>query len=82
MNNLPIKVLLIEDDHEDYILTNYIFDEFKDNQFKLEWIDNYADGLAEVKENRHDIILLDYRLGERTGWNCSPKRLPAVVIRR
>ena len=67
MNNLPIKVLLIEDDHEDYILTRYIFDEFRDNQFDLEWIDNYVDGLAAVKENRHDIILLDYRLGERTG---------------
>lgn len=67
MNNLPIKVLLIEDDHEDYILTRYIFDEFKDNQFDLEWVDNYTDGLAAVNENRHDIVLLDYRLGERTG---------------
>ena len=67
MNDLPIKVLLIDDDEEDYILTRYVFDEFKNNQFELEWIDNYADGLAALKECRHDIFLLDYRLGERTG---------------
>ena len=34
MKDLPIKVLLIDDDEEDYILTQYIFDEFKDNQFR------------------------------------------------
>lgn len=67
MNDLPIKVLLIDDDEEDFILTRYVFDEFKSNQFELEWIDNYADGLAAMKDCRHDIFLLDYRLGERTG---------------
>ncbi len=67
MNELPIKVLLIDDDEEDYILTRYVFDEFKKNQFELEWIDNYADGLAAMKDCRHDIFLLDYRLGEKTG---------------
>ncbi len=67
MNDLPIKVLLIDDDEEDFILTRYVFDEFKNNQFELEWIANYADGLAALKECRHDIFLLDYRLGERTG---------------
>ncbi|CAN5873359.1 hypothetical protein BH20ACI4_BH20ACI4_12390 [soil metagenome] len=67
MNDLPIKVLLIDDDEEDYILTRYVFDEFKHNQFELEWIDNYTDGLAALKECRHDIFLLDYRLGEKNG---------------
>ena len=67
MNNQPIKVLLIDDDEEDYILTRYIFDEFKDHQFTLDWLDNFADGLRAFDENRHDIYLVDYRLGERTG---------------
>ncbi len=67
MNIHPVKVLLIDDDEEDYILTRYIFDEFKDNQFRLDWLDNFDDGLRTVLEDRHDIYLVDYRLGERTG---------------
>jgi len=67
MNNHPVKVLLIDDDEEDFILTRYIFDEFKDNQFRLDWLDNFDDGLRAVREDRHDIYLVDYRLGERTG---------------
>src|SRR5215204_4487425 len=67
MNIQPVKVLLIDDDEEDYILTRYIFDEFKDNQFTLDWLDNFDDGLRAFGENRYDIYLVDYRLGERTG---------------
>ena len=67
MNIHPVRVLLIDDDEEDYVLTRYIFDEFKDNQFRLEWLDNFRDGLRAVGEDRHDIYLVDYRLGERTG---------------
>jgi diguanylate cyclase (GGDEF)-like protein/PAS domain S-box-containing protein len=67
MNIHAVKILLIDDDEEDYILTRYIVDEFKDNQFTLDWRDNFDDGLAAFGENRHDIYLVDYRLGERTG---------------
>src|SRR5690349_11838295 len=67
MNIHPVRVLLIDDDEEDYILTRYVFDEFKDNQFTLDWLDNFDDGLNTINESRHDIYLVDYRLGERTG---------------
>ncbi|HEY8562053.1 MAG TPA: EAL domain-containing protein [Pyrinomonadaceae bacterium] len=67
MNMQPVKVLLIDDDEEDYILTRYIFDEFKNHQFTLEWLDNFDRGLGAFREDRHDIYLVDYRLGERTG---------------
>lgn len=86
MNDLPIKVLLIDDDEEDYILTRYVFDEFKNNQFELEWIDNYAEGLAALKKCRHDIFLLDYRLGEKTGLELlkeaveSGYRAPIILL--
>jgi hypothetical protein len=30
--NSPVRVLLVDDDEDDYILTRYIFDEFKSNQ--------------------------------------------------
>ncbi|HEY0459994.1 MAG TPA: EAL domain-containing protein [Pyrinomonadaceae bacterium] len=84
MNINPVKVLLIDDDEEDYILTRYVFDEFKDHQFKLEWVDNFEDGLRAVGENRHDIYLVDYRLGEGTGLELLREAIkngcPAPII--
>jgi len=84
MNINPVKVLLIDDDEEDYILTRYVFDEFKDHQFKLEWLDNFEDGLRAVSENRHDIYLVDYRLGEGTGLELLREAIkngcPAPII--
>ncbi len=67
MSNSPINVLLIDDDEEDYILTRYVFDEIKGNQFNLDWIDNFDDGLEALNKGSHDIYLVDFCLGERTG---------------
>lgn len=65
--NSFIKVLLVDDDEEDYILTKYIFDDFKSNYYRLEWVNNYADAFESMRESRHDIYLVDYHLGGKTG---------------
>ncbi|MCD9188442.1 MAG: EAL domain-containing protein [Pyrinomonadaceae bacterium] len=65
--NSFIKVLLVDDDEEDYILTKYIFDDFRSNYYRLEWVNNYADALESMRESRHDIYLVDYHLGGKTG---------------
>jgi two-component system, cell cycle sensor histidine kinase and response regulator CckA len=67
MNNSPIKVLLIDDDEDDYILTRDWFDEFQVTVSELEWVSSYAAGREAIAQNRHDIYLVDYRLGEGNG---------------
>lgn len=62
-----IKVLLIEDDEDDYILTKELFSEIRDKRFKLEWVTNFDRGLETISRNEHDICLVDYRLGAHTG---------------
>jgi len=66
-SNEPLKVLLVEDDEDDYILARSLFREIKGSRFDLEWRTNFAEGLAEMIANRHDICLVDYRLGARNG---------------
>jgi signal transduction histidine kinase len=61
------KVLLIDDNEDDYIVTRDFLDEAEQFSFKLDWVDNFRSGLAEIAKNRHDIYLLDYRLGKETG---------------
>ena len=61
------KVLLIDDDEDDYIVTRDFLDEAEQMSFKLSWVDNYDQGLAEIEKNRHDLYLLDFRLGKGNG---------------
>ena len=67
MSAVPINVLLIDDDEDDYLITRDLMSQIRDRRHRLDWISNYNDGLAAVERGEHDLCLLDYRLGERTG---------------
>ena len=67
MKDTEIKVLLIEDDEDDYILTSEILGEVKGTTYKMTWVARYSEGLDALKQNRHDVCLVDYRLGEGNG---------------
>ena len=63
----PMRVLLIEDDEDDYLLTRELLIEVFGRQLQLDWIHSWHDGLEQVFEARHDVVIVDYRLGERNG---------------
>lgn len=67
MDNSPIKVLLIDDDEDDYILTRYWFSEFQVANCELEWVNNYEAARNAIARYQHDIYLVDYRLGADSG---------------
>ena len=63
----PVRALLIDDDRDDYLLTRSYFEDMPAGRFTLEWVDTYEAGLAAVAAGGHDVYLLDYRLGAKTG---------------
>jgi diguanylate cyclase (GGDEF)-like protein/PAS domain S-box-containing protein len=63
----PVAVLLVEDDEDDYLITREMLAGQERARFVLEWCPTYDDGLQTIREQRHDVYLVDYRLGERTG---------------
>ncbi|MBF2063961.1 MAG: response regulator [Calothrix sp. C42_A2020_038] len=67
MKNSPIRVLLIDDDEDDYILTRDWFSEFQVAGCGLEWVSSYETALHTIARHQHDIYLIDYRLGEGNG---------------
>ena len=62
-----IKVLLIEDDEDDYILTRELLAEVKGGKYALDWAPSYEEGLKVAGRLEHQVCLVDYRLGERSG---------------
>jgi PAS domain S-box-containing protein len=67
MSQVPVKVLIVDDDEDDYILTRDLLSEIQGTKFVLEWVDNFAAALERMKQKQHDVYLLDYRLGDRNG---------------
>ncbi|WP_303675262.1 ATP-binding response regulator [Vampirovibrio chlorellavorus] len=63
----PIRVLLVDDDEDEYIITRRIISEIIGRTHLLDWASSYAQGLALIEEANHDIYLIDYRLDEHTG---------------
>jgi signal transduction histidine kinase len=63
----PVRVLLIDDDRDDYLLTRDLFAEIPGGRYHLDWVADYDAGLEALCRSEHDVYLLDYRLGQRTG---------------
>jgi PAS domain S-box-containing protein len=63
----PVRVLLVEDDEDDYVLTRDLLHEVDARVFVLEWVADYGAARAAISRREHDVYLLDYRLGEHDG---------------
>jgi PAS domain S-box-containing protein len=67
MDERPTRILLVEDDDDDYFLTRELVADIGNGRYSLDRAKSYEDGLKVMRQNRHDIYLLDYRLNGRTG---------------
>ena len=67
MNDSPIRVLLVDDDEDDYLITGDLLSDVEGTSYNLDWVSTYEEALKVISHNRHDIYLLDYRLGAHSG---------------
>jgi len=61
------KILLVEDDRDDYILAREMLAEATHGQFQLEWAASYDEAQTHLENNTFDAVLVDYHLGARNG---------------
>ena len=67
METSPTRVLLVDDDHDDYTIMRDLFIEIEVGKIRLEWVDTYDAAIEKMLRNEHDVYLVDYLLGERNG---------------
>lgn len=72
-SNSKIRILLVDDDEDDYLILRNQLAKVKDRPFKLEWIADADKARDVIDEERHDAYLIDYRLGRQDGLELLSK---------
>jgi PAS domain S-box-containing protein len=63
----PIKILIIDDDEDDFFITSEYQKQIQEYQLQIDWCYKFNEALEHLKERKYDIFFVDYRLGARTG---------------
>jgi len=86
LNQDELNVLLVDNNEDDYVLTRDLLADIGGFTINLDWVPTYDDALKKLALNRHDVCLIDYRLGARTGidligeamqWGC---QAPLILL--
>ena len=67
------RVLLVEDDEDDFILTSEYLNQLESHSFEIDWVTNPTKALEQLSLGKHDICLLDYQLGAYNGLTVLEK---------
>lgn len=62
-----IRVLLVDDDEEDYIILKHLFSSMREMTPRLDWVSSSDEAIAVIEKAEHDAYLIDYRIDARTG---------------
>lgn len=66
MNTSPIKILIVEDDEDDFFITKEYIERIKNQQFVIDWCPLYTEALKKICSKEYALYLVDYYLGART----------------
>lgn len=62
-----IHILVIDDDEDDFVLSRDLLTDIAGQPVSVEWASCYETGIESIKSGTHDIYLVDFRLGARSG---------------
>jgi two-component system, cell cycle sensor histidine kinase and response regulator CckA len=80
------EILLVDDDEDDYILIQKMLHEDMKHPFSLHWTKEGAKFIELAANNKYDLCLVEYRLGNETGLEliarllASNPEIPVILI--
>ena len=67
MDAQNLKILMIDDDEDDFILVRDVINRFEGEEFQIEWVGSHKEAMARIQEDQFDLYLVDYNLGPKIG---------------
>ncbi len=64
---LSLRILIVDDDEEDFFILSEYFRSIKDNFYELTWCPEYNPAVEKVCSGNFDVVLVDFFLGAKTG---------------
>ena len=61
------KILIIDDDEDDFFITNQYIKNIKGFNFEVAWRYDYKGAMEDILSKKYDLYLVDYYLGAKTG---------------
>lgn len=86
MTEETIRILLIDDDEDEFVHMRYLMERAELRGYSLEWAATFQAGLTAILQRRHDVYLVDYRLDIGTGLDLIQQalgqgcRAPMIVL--
>jgi DNA-binding response OmpR family regulator len=77
----PTRVLLVEDDEDDFVLIKEMLSISGQGVYDLEWVETYQTAKDALSTRNHDICLLDYGLGAQDGLDLLRKIRKKAISR-
>ena len=64
---LAIRILIVDDDEDDFLIISDYIKGIADYQFRIDWCFRYDEAVNHIFSSSHDLYFIDYMLGEKTG---------------
>ena len=75
MTDAPVKVLLVDDDEDDYVITRDLISQIRERRYQLEWVNSYDGGDARHPSARNTISACWITVwANGRDWNCCANR--------
>ncbi len=73
MNPPPLRVLVVDDDEDDFVLIRDLLKDAEGGNYAFDWCATPEEGLLHLRRGKHDVYLVDYLLGPSSGLDLIEK---------
>jgi len=67
MKAKPIRILIVDDDEDDFFIISEYINQIEDQKFEINWCNSYSEAGNKIFESIYDLYFVDYILGAKTG---------------
>jgi PAS domain S-box-containing protein len=71
-----IKILIIDDDEDDFVITKSLINDIPNGNFSIDWCSKHSEALQKICNMDYHIYFIDYFLGGITGMDLLGRAIP------